>query len=277
MSIICTICLDVVKRDEQIANLKCGHLYHQECIKKWFKTSKTCPECRTRTTTFTRIYLRFTDGLTDDISNTITTVTANNNYQLEQQQHMAELQANEIKLKETINNYRMQLTTSTANELKLKNELLLLNQVTKEIISKLCIRQKETKIACDQLKCERDQYRTEFEVSKEKYSILEKHFELELERSRTTEMAYALKSIKFNEIEQIANNQLNNIKILENDIKEYEERISLFRNGFAKSNMELAEKDYEIKHLKQKLIEFNQNYVNSDESLQTNIAKKRKI
>ena len=39
----CTICLD--KPDKAI-QLKCGHVFHKECIHKWLPKNKTCPNCR---------------------------------------------------------------------------------------------------------------------------------------------------------------------------------------------------------------------------------------
>ena len=38
----CTICLEEVKSFP----LKCGHVFHQECLKKWLNEKKTCPNCR---------------------------------------------------------------------------------------------------------------------------------------------------------------------------------------------------------------------------------------
>jgi hypothetical protein len=39
----CTICLE---EPEDCSQLKCGHIYHKECINEWFKKKKTCPNCR---------------------------------------------------------------------------------------------------------------------------------------------------------------------------------------------------------------------------------------
>lgn len=42
----CSICLDSYMEDEIIIYLECGHYYHNECSKQWFKDGKTCPLCR---------------------------------------------------------------------------------------------------------------------------------------------------------------------------------------------------------------------------------------
>jgi len=42
----CSICLDSYMEDEMIIYLECGHYYHNECSKRWFKEGKTCPLCR---------------------------------------------------------------------------------------------------------------------------------------------------------------------------------------------------------------------------------------
>ena len=39
----CTICLE--KPDKAI-QLKCGHVFHKECINQWLPKNKTCPNCR---------------------------------------------------------------------------------------------------------------------------------------------------------------------------------------------------------------------------------------
>ena len=42
----CSICLDSYMEDEMIIYLECGHYYHNECSKQWFKEGKNCPLCR---------------------------------------------------------------------------------------------------------------------------------------------------------------------------------------------------------------------------------------
>lgn len=42
----CSICYENFEKKGKIAKLSCGHLYHPECIKKWFGTKRDCPMCR---------------------------------------------------------------------------------------------------------------------------------------------------------------------------------------------------------------------------------------
>jgi hypothetical protein len=44
----CTICLDSLNNNNKVSTLKCGHKFHNCCIKNWMKIKKTCPICRKR-------------------------------------------------------------------------------------------------------------------------------------------------------------------------------------------------------------------------------------
>jgi|TARA_B110000495_G_C22975990_1_gene573254 hypothetical protein len=41
----CSICFDGIKEEDR-KNLNCVHVFHEECINKWFKISHQCPLCR---------------------------------------------------------------------------------------------------------------------------------------------------------------------------------------------------------------------------------------
>ena len=41
----CTICLDDFDNNEKLLKLKCNHIYHEKCIKIWFKNKSNCPNC----------------------------------------------------------------------------------------------------------------------------------------------------------------------------------------------------------------------------------------
>ncbi|ROT36386.1 hypothetical protein SODALDRAFT_325731 [Sodiomyces alkalinus F11] len=46
--IVCVICLESLQDKDMIRNLPCGHIYHSDCIAKWFlKQHDTCPLCKT--------------------------------------------------------------------------------------------------------------------------------------------------------------------------------------------------------------------------------------
>ncbi|KAH8075924.1 ubiquitin-protein transferase [Aureococcus anophagefferens] len=42
----CCICLDEFEDEERIKKLRCGHLFHLNCIKKWLLADMRCPTCR---------------------------------------------------------------------------------------------------------------------------------------------------------------------------------------------------------------------------------------
>ena len=46
----CTICLEFFNKDDNIIYLPCIHIYHEECIKHWFKCQNFCPICRLKIT-----------------------------------------------------------------------------------------------------------------------------------------------------------------------------------------------------------------------------------
>ena len=42
---ICIICLSEFKKGQLIQVLDCNHMYHDQCIKEWYKRKKVCPIC----------------------------------------------------------------------------------------------------------------------------------------------------------------------------------------------------------------------------------------
>ena len=42
----CPVCLSHLEKDDLIRSLPCGHMYHNSCIKAWFKKKSVCPLCR---------------------------------------------------------------------------------------------------------------------------------------------------------------------------------------------------------------------------------------
>lgn len=47
---MCNICFDAftTSGDHRIISLKCGHIFGQNCIKKWINDQKNCPQCKTK-------------------------------------------------------------------------------------------------------------------------------------------------------------------------------------------------------------------------------------
>ena len=42
----CCICLTQLKINEDVCRLKCKHIFHFKCIKKWCEKKWVCPFCR---------------------------------------------------------------------------------------------------------------------------------------------------------------------------------------------------------------------------------------
>jgi hypothetical protein len=43
----CTICIDEMKKGEDVVILPCKHWFHEQCVVMWLKEHNTCPICRT--------------------------------------------------------------------------------------------------------------------------------------------------------------------------------------------------------------------------------------
>lgn len=46
MDFSCNICTETFFNSKDIFSTKCGHVFHQICLRKWLDKSKTCPDCR---------------------------------------------------------------------------------------------------------------------------------------------------------------------------------------------------------------------------------------
>ncbi|KAF9576495.1 hypothetical protein EC968_007973 [Mortierella alpina] len=42
----CSVCKDDFTKEDQLLQLPCKHIFHEDCIKPWLKVSGTCPTCR---------------------------------------------------------------------------------------------------------------------------------------------------------------------------------------------------------------------------------------
>lgn len=42
----CTICLENFIKGELITKLHCNHLFHNKCLRTWFKYNNICPLCK---------------------------------------------------------------------------------------------------------------------------------------------------------------------------------------------------------------------------------------
>lgn len=86
--ISCSICYDFVSSDSILLHLDCGHIYHDNCLSQWFKTSRTCPDCRKLVTTLpSRVYPNFDESDEDETLQLATNIEIleNKNRLLEEQ------------------------------------------------------------------------------------------------------------------------------------------------------------------------------------------------
>lgn len=74
---ICVICTDIFVINSHISACNCGHLFHEECLSKWIKSTnsnhQTCPQCRAKisnSTIIKRLYLTEADLSSSQLSAT---------------------------------------------------------------------------------------------------------------------------------------------------------------------------------------------------------------
>lgn len=47
---MCTICTELLDHLREVSALRCGHLFHADCLVPWLSQSMTCPQCRQKVT-----------------------------------------------------------------------------------------------------------------------------------------------------------------------------------------------------------------------------------
>ncbi|XP_045483319.1 E3 ubiquitin-protein ligase TRAIP-like [Harmonia axyridis] len=71
MEITCVICSDLFTHNSEMVLNQCGHMFHYSCLIQWLERSKTCPQCRCRTTekSLNRVYFNFlnTEHIKDNV------------------------------------------------------------------------------------------------------------------------------------------------------------------------------------------------------------------
>ncbi|CAF1056368.1 unnamed protein product [Brachionus calyciflorus] len=45
---VCVICTEIFVINAHISACSCGHIFHEECLFRWFSTQKSCPQCRAK-------------------------------------------------------------------------------------------------------------------------------------------------------------------------------------------------------------------------------------
>ncbi|XP_039497474.1 E3 ubiquitin-protein ligase RLIM [Drosophila santomea] len=61
-NVICTICSERYRTSDNIHAGRCGHAFHEECLDRWRKQSRTCPICRCQDAVYFQLYLDFEES-----------------------------------------------------------------------------------------------------------------------------------------------------------------------------------------------------------------------
>lgn len=149
MIISCCICCDIFLPDNVLLHLKCGHIFHENCLTEWMKRSKTCPQCRKKTLKPTRVYPNFTTTCMDELSGQL--------LQNEKDQYRKNLAAKEVDI--AFMEATMKVTTSnhTRETTNLRSEIIILEERVKDLLCEMSaakLQVKENVEKLDQCKLE---------------------------------------------------------------------------------------------------------------------------
>lgn len=124
-------------------HLKCGHIFHENCLTEWIKRSKTCPQCRKKTCRPTRIYPNFTNAGLDEVKEQL--------MDAEKERLETSLAAKEVDV--VLLNATLKLTTEDHNRetLNLRNQIIIFEERIKDLLfemsaAKLAEREQQDKL-----------------------------------------------------------------------------------------------------------------------------------
>ncbi|KHJ90631.1 zinc finger, C3HC4 type [Oesophagostomum dentatum] len=143
-----------------IAALQCGHTFHFDCVSKWIERSKTCPNCRVRTTERQIIKHLFFDA-PDDLN--ATQLPASSELQVEalsialEKEKTCHLEVQEelLKLKDTVSSLQAKLDREKARflqkvpSLEARNRQLEMMLINQEELEKTLERTRARLKACE--------------------------------------------------------------------------------------------------------------------------------
>ncbi|XP_074115153.1 E3 ubiquitin-protein ligase TRAIP-like [Cotesia typhae] len=70
MHVSCPICVSRIESGDDIVSTNCGHVFHYPCLTQWLERSKSCPQCREKTSSsrIHRLYFNVpnSDSIRDD-------------------------------------------------------------------------------------------------------------------------------------------------------------------------------------------------------------------
>lgn len=126
MIISCCICCEFLLPDNDLVHLKCGHIFHENCLAEWMKRSKTCPQCRKKTVRPTKIFPNFTNATMDEVKEQLLDV--------EKDRLEASLAAKEMDI--VMLTTTLKLTTDDHNRemLSLRNQIIIFEERIKDLL-----------------------------------------------------------------------------------------------------------------------------------------------
>lgn len=203
----CSICLSAIEKMEKIGHLRCGHIYHNECIARWYKNKRTCPVCRERVPAPKTIFVQLCERPVNSV--------------------IGELKAELSRLKE--------MQEGAAKE-------------SADMIIKLYT--EKQKVADEASKANREIARElealRHSTSKQRVDLLESQLRLMTSQLHRTEKENENIAASLAAAEKANCDQVKELRTMEQDLKEQDERIALFRVELALANKTLAEKEYEL-------------------------------
>ena len=154
MRACCVICGDSFVEGVDVSAVHCGHTFHTVCILQWFESSKTCPQCRTKTSDKKLVKLYF-DVAEDDDS-----VHKNDPTTLK---HLLDNAKFELKLKEQeILNLKQDVTKNKSHNDELREEVKKRHEEQKDQAALICSLEAQLRLQSslknkvDKMKAERD-------------------------------------------------------------------------------------------------------------------------
>lgn len=105
---VCVICTEIFVVNSHISACTCGHIFHEECLFRWFNTSqKSCPQCRAKvkeSEVIKRLFLTESDSLPSTQSLSSSNDEQNDKQRYEQLLNKYEDLKSDLKIKsETLN------------------------------------------------------------------------------------------------------------------------------------------------------------------------------
>ncbi|XP_068206987.1 E3 ubiquitin-protein ligase TRAIP-like isoform X2 [Palaemon carinicauda] len=143
MRISCVICGDLCLSSDEVSATPCGHTFHSLCIIQWIERSKSCPQCRHKTTEKSLVKLYFDSGGDDSVvedPDTLQNMISNMKFQvrlkdaevLKVSESNAELKKQNKGLREECKTLAKQIGDKESTNLALKSQLKFMEQYKSE-------------------------------------------------------------------------------------------------------------------------------------------------